>query len=362
LDRRSYSSRPLQILDSTGTATYFGSTVTPYGPIFVPNGNLLGLAPGRYQLNTGAAGRSPTDYHRFTKADTFNYEPYNYSQTPNERTTAWLQGSLPVGGAATAFVEGLWSYRRSSQRLAPTPYASDFDIAPELADGSFGIPANNYYNPFGVDIPLLRRRFVEINDRGLREEVRMWRTVVGLRGTVGQWHWEASAGYSTSDAVTRENGLISYARLLPAIGASGPDANGTIVCGSPDASGVVPAANIAAGCVPVDLFGGPGTITPEQVAYLEVPLRDEGQNSQRMLDLNAEGTWGSLSGQPVSWPAVLPICVKRVTTGSTLCARAGLRARRCKRMCPVGRLIHARPMPRCGPPCCMLCRRFRRSR
>jgi hypothetical protein len=59
-------------------------------------------------------------------------------------------------------------------------YASDFDIAPELADGSFGIPANNYYNPFGVDIPLLRRRFVEINDRGLREDVRMWRDESGL--------------------------------------------------------------------------------------------------------------------------------------------------------------------------------------
>ena len=312
LDRRAYSSQPLQIIEETGIPEYFGSATTPYGPILVPPGNALGLARGRYVLNPGTTGHLPTDYHRITPADTFNFEPYNYSQTPNERLTAWTQGSLPIGGAATAFIEGLWSYRRSSQRLAPTPYASDFDVAPQLADGSMGIPANNYYNPFGVDLPLVRRRFVEIKDRGFAEEVQMWRTVAGLRGAFGGWHWEASAGYSISNAVTRESGLISYARLLPAIGASGRDATGAIVCGTSDTTGVVPAANIIAGCVPVNLFGGPGTVTSEQVAYLEVPLRDEGQNSQRMLDLNAQGTWGSILGQPVSW-----------ATGATYLREAG---------------------------------------
>jgi len=84
------------------------------------------------------------------------------------------------------------------------------------------------------------------------------------------------------------------------------------VCGTPDSTGLVPAANILSGCVPVDLFGGPGTVTPDQAAYLEVPLRDQGQNSQRTLELSAEGTWGSVRGQPISW-----------ATGATYLREAG---------------------------------------
>ncbi|MEJ1962740.1 MAG: TonB-dependent receptor [Gammaproteobacteria bacterium] len=301
LDRRGYSSEPLQILDESGTPEYLGGSSTAYGPVRVPSGNLLGLDPGRYSLIAGARGHSAEDYRPFTAADTFNFEPYNYSQTPNERTSAWLQGSMQFADRLTAFAEGLWSLRKSSQRLAPTPYGTDSDSAPELADGSSGIPANNYYNPFGADLALVRRRFVEIDDRGFDENVRLWRGVAGLRGIVGNWHWEASAGHSESTAVTRETGLISNQRLLPAIGPSGPDAAGKLVCGAPDVTGIVPSANIVAGCVPVNLFGGPGTITPEQLANLEVPLRDSGSNSQSIADVTAGGAWGSIAGQPVEW-------------------------------------------------------------
>ena len=94
-----------------------------------------------------------------------------------------------------------------------------------------GIPANNYYNPFGVDLPVVRRRFVEIDNRGFEEDVNMWRALGGLRGSLQSWHWETYAGYSESRATTRENGLVSLARLLPAIGPSGLDAAGQVVCG-----------------------------------------------------------------------------------------------------------------------------------
>ena len=57
--------------------------------------------------------------------------------------------------------------------------------------------------------------------------------------------------------------------MAAAVGPSGPDASGRIVCGTPDPlTGLVPAAAVIAGCVPVDLFGGVGTITPDQAAYL----------------------------------------------------------------------------------------------
>jgi iron complex outermembrane receptor protein len=301
LDRRSYSALPLQFLEPGAPPQYLGSGSTPYGLIAVPEGNSLGLDPGRYRLLPGAAAQSASDYARFTEADTFNTEPYNYSQTPSQRTSAWLQGSLRLTEQTTLFIDGLGSFRNSSQRLAPTPYFSELAGATLLEDGSMGIPANNYYNPFGVDLPAVRRRFVEIDNRSFEEDVHLWRAVGGLRGSLQSWHWETYAGYSQSRATTRENGLVSLARLLPAIGPSGVDAAGQIVCGAPGPDGVVPAASILPGCVPVDLFHGPGSITPDQVSYLQEPLRDRGSNSQLLLNLNAEGNWGFISGRPISW-------------------------------------------------------------
>jgi len=301
LDRRPYSAIPLQFLEPGAPPQYFGSGSTPYGLIGVPEGNSLGLDPGRYRLLPGAAAQSAPDYAPFTVADTFNSQPYNYSQTPSERTSAWLQGSLRLTGQTTLFVEALGSFRNSSQRLAPSPYFSEFDGAPLLADGSMGIPANNYYNLFGIDLPMVRRRFIEINDRGFEEDVHMWRALGGLRGSLQGWYWEAYAGYSQSRSTTRENGLVSLARLLPAIGPSGLDAAGQVVCGIPGPDGIVSAASIVPGCVPVDLFHGPGSITPDQASYLEEPLRDRGSNSQTLLNLNAEGDWGAISDRPVAW-------------------------------------------------------------
>ena len=53
LDRRSYSAIPLQILEPGAPPQYRGSGSTPYGAIVVPEGNTLGLDPGRYRLLPG---------------------------------------------------------------------------------------------------------------------------------------------------------------------------------------------------------------------------------------------------------------------------------------------------------------------
>ena len=55
-----------------------------------------------------------------------------------------------------------------------------------------GIPANNYYNPFGADLPIVRRRFVEIDDRGFKEDVNLWRAGGGLRG-LAHLDWQLAA-------------------------------------------------------------------------------------------------------------------------------------------------------------------------
>jgi iron complex outermembrane recepter protein len=298
---REYSAAPLRILEPGGAPQPVGSGSIPEGRFDVPAGNALGLERGRYTHVTGVSGRGAEAWRPFTLDDLFNFAPYQYSQTPNERAALWLLGTHTLADETTVFVEGLLHRRESSQRFAPTPYFSE-DVAPLLANGERGIPASNYYNPFGVDLTVVRRRLVELGDRGFDQEIDLWRAVVGVRGRVANWTWEAAASASEGVARTTEIGLVAFARFVPALGSSGPDASGRIVCGARDpATGVVPAANVIAGCVPLDLFGGVGSITREQTDYLGATLNDRGENSQRFIDVSLEGPWGRLPAGELRW-------------------------------------------------------------
>ena len=226
-----------------------------------------------------------------TTDETFNFAPYTYLQTPNERGSLWLLGNQPLSGGLELFFEGLFSHRESSQNLAPAPFETES-----------GVPANNYYNPFGVDVPFGVRRLIELDTRSFSQRVEMWRALAGVRGEIGQWTWEVSAATSESDAVTRENGLPLAEPLMTGLGPSGRDASGRIVCGTPDpATGIVPASAVIGGCVPINLFGGAGSITQEQVDYMAGPLRDEGYNKQRLANIGFEGAWGRTPAGEILW-------------------------------------------------------------
>jgi hypothetical protein len=119
----------------------------------VPEGNALGLEPGLYTL----VPVPPANFHRLstvrTRRDGFNPAPFNYSQTPNERAALWLLGSRPLGDSTNLVLEAFVHHRESAQQAAPE-YFFSYLVIPMLADGSTAHPADNYYNPFGVDCRL----------------------------------------------------------------------------------------------------------------------------------------------------------------------------------------------------------------
>ena len=91
--------------------------------------------------------------------------------------------------------------------------------------------------------------------------------------------------------------------MVPALGPSGLDDSGRIVCGSPDpATGRVPAASIIPDCVPLNLFGGAGSITEEQLAYV-IPraLINRGTNEQRLAEVVLSGPGGRMLGRDLQW-------------------------------------------------------------
>jgi iron complex outermembrane recepter protein len=298
---RAYSAVPVTIDDVNGDTTPNLSGAFPEGLFFVPAGNALGLAPGVYTHVTGATGRTAADYQLAPpQSDAYNYAPYNYLQTPNQRSSAWLLGTQPLTSNVSLHLEGLFTHRVSDQVIAPTPYQSDFDPAPTLADGTAGIPADNYYNPFGEDVTVYRR-FVELGNRETDQRVDMNRELASLSIQSGSWKIEPALSYSHSNSAVTDIGAIPGSLLATAVGPSGLDAQGQIVCGAPNASGIVPASAIIPGCVPIDLFGGVDSLNTAQLASLERNLESHGTDSEQIASVAAQGPWGSISGNPIRW-------------------------------------------------------------
>jgi outer membrane cobalamin receptor len=302
MDRRSYSALPLMIVDGNGTVLADGfNKMSPNGLIFVPEGNVLGLEPGEYTYVPGATGPTPADdYRPYDRAiDGFNPAPFNYSQTPNQRAALWLLGSRPLGESANLSLEAFAHRRESAQQAAPDFFRTG--MAPPLPDGVH--PANNYYNPFGVDVSPIFRRLIEGGNRTTEQQVDLWRVLIGLEGNVGRWTWELALQGATAETTAVEKGFLSRQRLESALGPSGLDDSGRIVCGSPDPeTGRVPAASIIPDCVPLNLFGGVGSITEEQLAYV-IPrtMINRGTNEQHYSQVVLSGPGGRMLGRDVQW-------------------------------------------------------------
>jgi len=288
MDRRSHSANPMSIVDRDGTVAFVGGEwPTADGYFVVPTGNALGLDPGVYTRVAGASGQTAADYRPFVQStDGFNPAPFHYLQTPSERASLWLLGSKPLSNSTNLFVEALVHQRQSAQQASPA-FIRSF------------VAADNYYNPFGVDLPDILRRLVEAGNRRTEQEVDLWRALIALEGTVSRWRWELAVGNAKSDSTSLERSFFSRSRLAKAIGPSGLDDSGRIVCGSPDpTTGRVPAARIIPGCVPLNLFGGAGNITQAQLDYVSPrPLVNTGSNEQQTAQLVLSGPgWRSLGG------------------------------------------------------------------
>jgi outer membrane receptor protein involved in Fe transport len=307
-DARDFST-DTEYLRADGSVGTTGSPVTPQGSFRVPTGNAFGLTPGIYTRVTGSG--EPTtaaDFRLYVNPDdNFNFAPDNYLQTPSQRQYAWLLGGYDIAPGLELFVEGLLHHRESEQRLAASSFRSG-SAGAILPNGRPGVPASNYYNPFGVDLVGVLRRIEEQGGRLFTQDVDTQRYVAGLRGALGaDWNWELSATYGRNDTIATTEGDFLVDRLRLAVGPSGPDASGRIVCGKRDpATGLVPAGNVVAGCVPLNLFGGmgpdgKGTITPEQLDYVTDPLTDEGYNEQQIYELVLRGDWGTVQGRPIRW-------------------------------------------------------------
>ncbi len=197
--------------------------------------------------------------------DLYNYQPDNYLVTPSQRFSLFSTGTLRMGSTSQGYFEAIYTHRESAQLLAPEPLFMDIE----------GLTASgqNIYNPFGVDFTTVRRRLVEFGNRAFTQDTDTFRLVAGVRGEfTPKWKWDVNVNYGRTQGVETKAGMLQRSKLAAALGPSFLDADGTARCGTPGA--------VVEGCVPLNLFGGAGSITPEMRDYLTYRGTQRGFNQQ----------------------------------------------------------------------------------
>jgi len=257
-----------------------------------PNTNIGSAAHPNWQpdcdltLIPGTAGNKPGDFRPFVGSqDRFNYAPFNYVLTPEERYSTYLQGYTDLSDTITFKADMMYSHRDSFQQAAPEPL---FFASSSIA---LDIPANQKYNPFGFDLnasgnspnlQLLGRRMVENGDRIYHEKEDMFRFSGGLTGYFnmlgGEWDWDANYAFSKDDELDTNAGHFDVSHLRLALG-------DPAICAA------------VAGCVPLNLFDGRAGITPAMLNYVAYTAQNQFENNQRVYNADiSNSNVGTLPG------------------------------------------------------------------
>jgi iron complex outermembrane receptor protein len=229
------------------------------------------------------------DYRPFVSggptSDRFNYAPYNFVLTPEERFSTYVQGYTDLADNLTFKADMMYSHRDSRQQAAPEPL---FFASSSIA---IDIPANQKYNPFGFDLNtntnlgLLGRRMVENGVRAYHEKGDVFRFSGGFTGFFNmggsEWDWDAGYIFSKDSELDTNAGHFDVSHLRLALG-------DPAICAA------------VAGCVPLNLFGGAGSITPAMLSYVGYTAQNSFENNERIYNADiSNSTLGNLPGGPV---------------------------------------------------------------
>jgi iron complex outermembrane recepter protein len=277
---------------------------------------------GRYtfigQPSDGAGGRWMNLGSGLVPDDnrTYNFAPVNYIQTPYERLNLFAEGAYDITDAVRFSASVRANKRESAQELAPTPYDSNFDPAFQgifdsdgdgIPDTAYnGVHPDNFYLANATAAAGLeatpterfRRRMSE-QPRRFTQDVNQYQASFGFNGTLADAvDWDIYYNNGLRDQISRDFGQYTGARLQNALGPSA-DLDGD---GVPECYGDINnPASLIQGCVPLNLFGGPGTVTPEMLRYVSAILVDTVKQTQEEAGLSFTGFAMDLPGGKLGW-------------------------------------------------------------
>ncbi len=278
----------------------YGSTTTPGGAFVIPEVNELNLPSGRFTRD--ASG----DYRPFAASgsqnDLYSTQTDAFLRAGRSGGSLSANGSYEISPAAQLRLDLIAATHRTHRQLAALPLTTIPPGGPLLGDGEpippAVVPPDSFYNPFQVQMFDVRRRLVELGPRSLIDDTDSLLLSGSLRSTARSWNLEGALSLGWLNAAEHVSHVVRHDRLILAVGSSGPDINGVIRCGTPEKEGIV--ANPLPGCVPLDLFSGPGSISPEMLEYVTGPQDDELSTKQTQASVIARRPLplGSLRNAP----------------------------------------------------------------
>lgn len=268
---------------SSVTGLFNGSTAAV--PTIFTSPTVGALFPGQSTAGIVGSVVNPTSglLERATAGNTYNTNINTYYQTPLEKYGFYASGHYEVTPGVELYSTAFFNRNRVTIQLAPSATFTN----------TYQLPLNNAYLTPGIrnqlcaasnitavactaaagaagpgstgyrEIPVIaQRRFTEFGPRGNPVESTQFQIDVGVRGTiVDNLKYDLSAQYGeTTQNQDREN-WGSFSRVQQAL-RSYRNAAGNLVC-----------SDTSNGCVPINLFGPEGSITPTQLAFIDLDAR-----------------------------------------------------------------------------------------
>ena len=257
------------------------------GPIFGPSSS----PDGAWTLAVPTTGTPvfPTDFKAFPAdgSERFNFAPYNYIEIPLKRYGLFGNLVQELGGDTHLKIKAIWNRRDSINQAAPIPLG----VGPSVGNGNsldtITISGTNPFNPFGVDlIPndgrpggnynRIQRRVIELGVRHFTQRVKSYYGSATLDGRLGgEWFWDVNGIWGQNKAKQTMTGNLRADRVAQALG---------------------PIASCTAPCVPLDLFGTPGSITPAMLDFIGFTQHDKSQQKIWGGSANISGKWFDVGG------------------------------------------------------------------
>jgi len=230
---RKFSDRA-QYIYNTGINTHAGSSRTPGGRFFIPLNSpvaqALGCPPAGpgitsvtlsgNQLPSQTTPPSPADFRCYHSAtDAFNFQAVgNYDLVPNERTGLFALGNYKLTDSVEAYTELLYHKTVTHTQLAPYPF--------DLVANGLVVPANQYYNPFGVTFgtnggsSTIALRLTSLGNRGSKIANTGEEGIFGFKGNFGDtsWNWDAHYSYGKSTVESQALNFINISSIAADFG------------------------------------------------------------------------------------------------------------------------------------------------
>lgn len=296
-------------------------------PISSVNGGFqgsTGAVPAIFQSPTGLPNISDGSvidpatgaFRPATQADTFNTFIGSYLQTPLEKFSLYSAGRYEIGGGSEVYATGMFVQNRAHIAQAPSgtfsnsyrlplnnAYLPDaargqlcaaFDTNPNItgiqpisaADcAAAGAAVGGPGTPGYMEIPVIpSRRFLEWGARGNSIESTVYQLQAGVRGDVtSNIRYDVSGQYGQTIQNQLRTRWGSSAKVQQALRAY-RDANGDAVC-----------TDVTGGCVPLNLFGALGSITPDQLGFIALDSQIRRKVSQAIVTGSISGDVGNLT-------------------------------------------------------------------